>query len=509
MRKLLLVVVLLVLLTAGLSASAGPLGQTGAEPPPTIITFDADLPAITLADAEAGQTTAAFSWVTVGVGEGLLLDLQTYRLNAWESLVPVEEQPLAPAGTLTLPVLHPFTFGPPTYRLLIYDSGGVVLNERVLTIPYDTNAVTEAPAIVAFTTTATAVTEADLTNGTARVQVSWEVANRTPTSNLVFQQVLPDARLESVELPRPNLWVGSTGEGPVAPVFAPDVAELQLRLQLVDLVDGTVLDQRVLTVPIQASVSAVPPTDTPAAETGGAAGGPTIITLTVSPNPVERGGTVTVAWEVRDAARVNVYRSNPANEFADFLTDQPSAGAWTLTLPEYHVDSAQFYLEAEGAGGVTAEASVAVQVLCPYSYFFAADEPEVCPLNEAVTQPAAWQPFERGSMLWRSDTGEIYVLLDEGSVSIYEDTWQEGETFDVGDAPAGFVAPLRGFGKVWAENTDLQDLLGWAITDEIGYETQLQQSGDFRYPSTFIAWPDGRVIAIVGGAWAFVDAASG
>ncbi|MBN1967222.1 MAG: hypothetical protein JW910_21395 [Anaerolineae bacterium] len=506
MRTRIVLPLLLLLLGMTLTATAGPLQQTGAEPPPTIITFDVDLPAITVAEAESGQSTATLSWMTLGIGDDALLALQAYRLNTWESLVPAEDLPLEPAGEREVPVLHPYNFGPPTYRLVIFNGDGRILDERVLVIPYDIEADEAAPAIEDFATTVQSVSESALLDGTARVMVSWEVSNRTPTSNLVFQQVLPDARLASVELPRPNLWVGSTGEGPLAPIYAEGADRLQLRLQLVDLRDGTVYDQRTLAIPVLASAAAtVPPTSAP---TGGGTGSqPTIVTLTVSPNPVERGGMVTVSWQVQDASRVHIYRTNPVGQFADFLTDQPPAGAWTLTLPDYHVDSAQFYLEAEGANGSTADASVSVQVICPYTYFFGdPGQSATCPRDEAATVDGAWQAFESGFMLWRGDTNDILVLANDGSVSVYPDTWQDGETFDVGETPpAGLVQPVRGFGKVWAENESVREALGWAFLAESGYAMQIQVSGAYRYPNTYISWPDGQVITIVETTWAFLS----
>ena len=34
--------------------------------------------------------------------------------------------------------------------------------------------------------------------------------------------------------------------------------------------------------------------------------------------------------------------------------------------------------------------------------------------------------------------------------------------------PSGFHAPIRGFGKIWRENTSVRDQLGWGTTSEIG-----------------------------------------
>ncbi len=46
-----------------------------------------------------------------------------------------------------------------------------------------------------------------LAQGVAQVQVTWTIINRTPSSNLVFEQIFSDGSAVSVELPRDNLWI--------------------------------------------------------------------------------------------------------------------------------------------------------------------------------------------------------------------------------------------------------------------------------------------------------------
>ena len=49
----------------------------------------------------------------------------------------------------------------------------------------------------------------------------------------------------------------------------------------------------------------------------------------------------------------------------------------------------------------------------------------------------------------------------------FADTYQAGEP--VGGArptPSGLIAPTRGFGKIWWNNPELQEGLGWAIAPE-------------------------------------------
>lgn len=82
------------------------------------------------------------------------------------------------------------------------------------------------------------------------------------------------------------------------------------------------------------------------------------------------------------------------------------------------------------------------------------------------------QPFERGAMIYRESTRMIYVIAKDTTVSSgvgnwrgYADTWTEGQEPGGGPAPVpNLYNPKRGFGKVWRENPEVQQLLGYALT---------------------------------------------
>lgn len=112
-----------------------------------------------------------------------------------------------------------------------------------------------------------------------------------------------------------------------------------------------------------------------------------------------------------------------------------------------------------------------------------ASTPEPTPLPPGFPEPTraeisiAEQVFEGGRMLWIQPTGQIWVMEVTGEGSgewaVYDDNFIEGEDLDEDPAiepPEGeFYEPERGFGKLWRENPDVRDTLGWAITPEFGY----------------------------------------
>ncbi|MGD1993795.1 MAG: hypothetical protein PVI59_11430 [Anaerolineae bacterium] len=223
-----------------------------------------------------------------------------------------------------------------------------------------------------------------------------------------------------------------------------------------------------------------------------------ILSFSASPDPVERGGMVTLLWDVPGAASVGITRLSEEGDIflATEALDLPARGSISLRVPPEYVESVKYALGARDADGMLHQAYVTVDVRCPYDQHIAPR----CPL----TQDSVWavyEPFERGYMVWRSDTREIYILYDDSSYEVYEDTWQEGDQVDIlGTPPPGFLAPVRGFGNLYADQPHLQRRLGWATAEEVGYtmvvETIPGGSGRYRGTSTFFTLPDGLVISL-------------
>ncbi len=185
----------------------------------------------------------------------------------------------------------------------------------------------------------------------------------------------------------------------------------------------------------------------------------TITSFTASPDPVERGGTVTLTWNASNATSVGITRVSPEGIFlASEALNLPANGSIALPVPEEYVTSITYYLGARDANGVTRGAYLTVGVICRYEDHIAIK----CPLTHDYVW-AAYEPFEGGHMVWRSDTRQIYVLYDDATYETYEDTWNEGDPIDIeGTPPPGLSSPVRGFGKLWASQPGVREKLGWA-----------------------------------------------
>jgi hypothetical protein len=107
-----------------------------------------------------------------------------------------------------------------------------------------------------------------------------------------------------------------------------------------------------------------------------------------------------------------------------------------------------------------------------------------CPLGNPTRIYGVWQYYQTGAMFWREQDGSIFVIsnraIQQGNTT---DTWwrlsdvyQEGDVLpeDV-QPPEGLIKPERGFGTVWHNNGFVREALGWATSEEIGYETFWQE----------------------------------
>jgi len=92
----------------------------------------------------------------------------------------------------------------------------------------------------------------------------------------------------------------------------------------------------------------------------------------------------------------------------------------------------------------------------------------------------AEQRFEDGWMFWLQPVGQLWVLtIDEtnqGIWSVYEDTFVDGEIEIDPEIvpPEGFLQPERGFGKLWRDNPEVRNAIGWAVEEELGHTTRYE-----------------------------------
>jgi hypothetical protein len=98
-----------------------------------------------------------------------------------------------------------------------------------------------------------------------------------------------------------------------------------------------------------------------------------------------------------------------------------------------------------------------------------------CAAAASAETGAAFQPFERGIMLWREDLRLIYVLQENGTWASYEDTWTPDLREPNLVPPQALYRPVRGFARVWTLDLDgPPSPIGWGTAPERGYAAVVQ-----------------------------------
>ena len=155
----------------------------------------------------------------------------------------------------------------------------------------------------------------------------------------------------------------------------------------------------------------------------------------------------------------------------------------------------RFRLEVRGAGESVTE-DLTVEITCSQQWLSEVTGFSDCPENPPLAVFAAWQPFEGGVLIWFSDTREIWVMTnDDHRVQVFPDTYLEGEPSPDVEAPEDRYPAVRGFGRVWIAVGGPDGPLGWALSEETGFDSARQSAGSRSF-TTYIQGPGETVYAV-------------
>jgi hypothetical protein len=116
----------------------------------------------------------------------------------------------------------------------------------------------------------------------------------------------------------------------------------------------------------------------------------------------------------------------------------------------------------------------------------------VLPRSTSVTTQAAYQPYGQGLMVWRQDTGTIYVF--GLGLGYYPQSSYEGLPDNVcTDLAPGVICPINGFGRIWGNEPYIRRTLGWPTAGEQAYTATIVSRG---IQLVSITLPDGRKVLI-------------
>jgi hypothetical protein len=217
--------------------------------------------------------------------------------------------------------------------------------------------------------------------------------------------------------------------------------------------------------------------------------------LEVSPSILYAGETLTLFWQANGVSA----EICPVARYTYFTVEDcqpvPLNGSLNFTVPADLEPSFApgFRLRVDGVEGTESqEVYVYVNLYCDESWFFDPEQPvgPVCPQPQIIST-AAIQHFERGTMIWLEELGRYYIFsplpFSQTPLRRHESFAQVDDPVTIIDdtsgtyvAPAGFFAPVSGFGYLWrgdvSEIGPLHQSLGWATAPEYSYEATFQCS---------------------------------
>ncbi len=226
---------------------------------------------------------------------------------------------------------------------------------------------------------------------------------------------------------------------------------------------------------------------------------PIINSFSANPTTAQPGGAVALAWNVAQASTTAIQVSGGNGQINQVYANQPLVGTLNYAVPADSPSQLSFVLSAYSPNRTQVQSqSLTVRVTCPHRDTLISGE---CPLTQ-VTSEAAFQTFENGSMVWRGDTRQIYVLYNDGSYDTFADNWTPDQPVDSGETPpAGLILPARGFGKVWVNEPGIRNRVGWATNNESSFSTKLESySAPGQANVVVLNISDGRTL-VIGVTW--------
>ncbi len=128
-------------------------------------------------------------------------------------------------------------------------------------------------------------------------------------------------------------------------------------------------------------------------------------------------------------------------------------------------------------------------------------------LISSLTTWAAYQSFEGGFMIWRQDTGQVYVFIGYNGMDTlrsYDASVYNAWTAPSDPPPTSRFAPVNAFGKVWSQH---RDQLGWGLAQEQGYTATVNAYAFSAITYLHITLPTGQTVFANPGrlAWSWVN----
>jgi hypothetical protein len=242
----------------------------------------------------------------------------------------------------------------------------------------------------------------------------------------------------------------------------------------------------------------VPPTITPTPDVA------VITSFTSSQGNIVAGNILVLNWTTTNADSARIDQLTPQGTLIQTYNIATN-GQLPIVLQPTQGRVVIFRLVAL-RGGREVSQQISVGVTCAISWFFGDNNAPAdagCPQAIGASAPGAFQPFERGLMIYVSANGlnRIFGLQNDGARYIaYINGW-DGVTLNPTPAPTNFFAPQQMFNWVYY-NTNApiggwSQQLGWAVANiDTGNRTIQYEQNNGRF---YIDAPGGAVYRFSGG----------
>lgn len=116
-----------------------------------------------------------------------------------------------------------------------------------------------------------------------------------------------------------------------------------------------------------------------------------------------------------------------------------------------------------------------------------------------ISIPVTYQQFERGFMIWRTDTSDIWVYFGQAGGRVRQFAFHTYAGLPANPVnlvpPSGKIKPEFGFGRVWGNFPSIRSALGWATTHESTYIMGFSPTNSNVF---YFTQPDGHAAVTVG-----------
>lgn len=193
----------------------------------------------------------------------------------------------------------------------------------------------------------------------------------------------------------------------------------------------------------------------------------------------------------------------------------PPDGTRLVSIGENERGRVDYVLNA-GEGSQQVTQTISIPILCPIIWFFI-PAPEECPSAEAQPATVTEQMFERGRLIYLSDSDRVYALFNDGREPAWVDFPnrydpavhpERDEGFELALAGTGFVQPVGKLGFVWRGSDTVRTRLGNGTAPESDFEGFVQRAptrGDDS-DSLYVSSGTGTVLQLLpnGDSWQII-----